>query len=121
MLLPIQSVSVRGFAHMEDVRGTRIQVRRHRIESKHVTAEDIATDKKDAEDEADNSTGAARVADSLAALDSKKVGVVPPSLPHTTGVDAGCPDRLTCYSCSHCDVCTATVALPCCSSRPLTR
>jgi hypothetical protein len=56
-----------------DVRGTRIQVRRHRIESKHVTTEDIASDKKDTEDVADHSTGAARVAESLAVLDSKKV------------------------------------------------
>ncbi len=61
-----------GEAAMEE-KGTRIQMRRHRIESKHVATEDPSGDKKEAEEGEDRSTGALRVAESLAALDAKKV------------------------------------------------
>ncbi len=59
-------------ATMEE-KGTRIQMRRHRIESKHVATEDSGGDKKETDDGEDHSTGAVRVAESLAALDAKKV------------------------------------------------
>jgi hypothetical protein len=56
---------------MEDERSTRIQARRDRVENRHVTHEDTTSAEAEGKEVA---RGAARIAESLASLDARKVG-----------------------------------------------